>query len=153
MQGDIVDRCPLIYWNVTQSTQGILRSSAASEERVIVLTQACDLASQKTTRVQIAVVHEAQRLVQQGILKPQAIRDQVRKHRVFGWYFLPAGDAIPESIVDLREIHTLPRTLLNVLVGDGHRIASPATPYREHLAQHFAVTFSRIALPDEFPTE
>lgn len=52
------------------------------------------------------------KLVNAGILKAQTIRDQVRRHLVFGWYFLPAGEENPQSIVDLRDIHTVPRDLL-----------------------------------------
>jgi hypothetical protein len=153
-QGDVIDRCPLVYWIMSLlDGQAATHRSVTSHERVIVLTQACDLANSKTTRVQIAVIHEAQTLVADGLLKAQAIRDQVRRHRVFGWYFLPACDPVPESIVNLREIHTVPKPLLAQLARDGHRIASMATPYREHLAQHFAVTYSRIALPQEFESE
>jgi hypothetical protein len=35
----------------------------------------------------------------------------------------------------------------------GYRSATIKTPYREHLAQHFAVTFSRIALPEPYDTQ
>jgi hypothetical protein len=69
---------------------------------VLLLTQACDLANSKTTRVQVAIVHSAQRLVDLGLLKAQTVAQNVRRHQVFGWYFLPKGDCIPESIVDLR---------------------------------------------------
>ncbi|MBP85620.1 MAG: hypothetical protein CMJ64_02720 [Planctomycetaceae bacterium] len=128
------------------------RQSASSLERVIVLTQAGDLANTKTTKVQVAVVHEASRLVDAGLLQAQTIRDQVRRHRVFGWYFLPESQQQPEAIVDLRDLHTLPRELLEELIAAGNRVATIQSPYREHLAQHFAVTYSRIALPDPYDT-
>lgn len=153
-QGDLVDRCPLLSltgqssstiktWDVTQTNQ-----------RIVVLSQACDLANSKTTKDQVAVVHEAQWLVQSGVLKATTIREQVRSHRVFGLYFLPGFDGVScESIVDLRDIHTISRALLDQLVLDGQRVARINTPYREHLAQHFAVTFSRIALPEPYETQ
>jgi len=103
--------------------------------------------------VQVAVVHETEMLVSEGILKPQVIRDQVRRHRVFGWYFLPAQGDMPESIVNLRELHTINRELLEELLEQGLRRVSLATPDREHLAQHFAVTYSRIALPEPYETQ
>ena len=31
-------------------------------------------------------------------------------------------------------------------------MASLLSPYREHLAQHFAVTYMRVALPEPYPT-
>ena len=127
-------------------------SSALSSERVVVLTQACDLADARTTRVQVAVVYSTDELVADGTLKAQTIRDQVRRHRVFGWYFLPAGEANPESIIDLHDIHTVPRELLEEGIRQGHRMATISTPFREHLAQHFAATYSRIALPEPYET-
>lgn len=153
-QGDVIDACPLIYWTTERDDdRPAVRQSAASEERVLVLTQACDVANAKTSRVQVAVVHDTETLVGEGILKPQTIRDQVRRHRVFGWYFLPAQDDMPESIVNLRELHTINRELLEELIQRGSRRVSLATPYREHLAQHFAVTYSRIALPEPYETQ
>lgn len=35
-----------------------------------------------------------------GILKIHVIRDQVRNHRVYGWYFLPRGGPVAESVMD-----------------------------------------------------
>ena len=61
-------------------------------------------------------------------------------------------DVFRESIVDYRDIHTVSRELLQQLVTDVRRIARLNSPYREHLAQHFAVTFSRIALPEPYET-
>jgi hypothetical protein len=152
-QGDIFEECPLVYWMTERGEKGELHiQSASSHERVVVLTQACDLANTKTSKVQVAIVHTTESLVRDGVLKPQTIRDQVRRHRVFGWYFLPAGDGLPESIVDVHDIHTLPRELLEQQIGLGRRQGAIATPFREHLAQHFATTYSRIALPEPYKT-
>ncbi|MCA8999483.1 MAG: hypothetical protein KDA80_20985 [Planctomycetaceae bacterium] len=150
-QGDILDGCPLLYWTIAGLDSE--PTGTTSQERVVVLTQACDLANAKTTRVQVAIVHEVDRLVSAGILKAQVVKDQVRRHRVIGWYFLPADEDFPESIIDLRDIHTLPRTILERQIGNGSRLCSIATPHREHLAQHFAVTYSRIALPEPYETQ
>ncbi|HVA45620.1 MAG TPA: hypothetical protein VNH11_04470 [Pirellulales bacterium] len=142
-----------MYWTAERDQGGELQlRSASSNERVIVLTQACDLANSKTSKVQIAVVHATVRLVREGILKAQTIRDQVRRHLVFGWYFLPAAERNPESIVDLHDIHTVPRELLEEQIRQGHRNSAISTPFREHLAQHLATTYSRIALPEPYET-
>jgi len=117
------------------------------------MAQACDLAQAKTTRVVVALVHNAQELVDLGILTAKVVRDQVRLHRVYGWYFLPAGLGLPESIVDLRDLHTVPRDNLEELILQGKRICQIESPFREHLAQHFAVTYSRIGLPARYETE
>lgn len=153
-QGDILLECPIVYWQMIDGDDGTRTpASVASSESVIVLTQACDLENTRSTRVQVAVVHNTKTLVSEGVLKAQTIRDQVRRHRVFGWYFLPAGDGVAESIVDLRNIYTVPRELIESQITAGQRVATLATPYREHLAQQFAVTYSRIALPEPFETE
>jgi hypothetical protein len=124
--------------------------------RAVVLTQACDLAQAKTTRVVVAPVYEAMELVTKNILKANLIRDQVRRGQVFGWYYLPAAPApirLAESIVDLRELHTVERQTLEFLVRAGKRICRIQTPWREHLGQHFGATYSRIALPEAYPTK
>ena len=113
------------------------------------------MAQTKTTKVLVAVVHEAQKLVDGGILKAPTIRDQVRRGLVYGWYFLPAANApisFAESIVDLHDLHTVPRAVLERLIADGKRIGRLLTPFREHLAQHFALTYMRIGLPEPFQT-
>ena len=51
-------------------------------------------------------------------------------------------------IVDLRQLHTVRLDLLTALSVSGRRRARLLSPFREHLAKHFADTFSRIALPE-----
>ena len=147
-QGDIVDGCPLIFWECFQGDGEVIRKPLEIDVRVGVLSQSCDLDNKKSTRVQVAVVHETEYLVEQGVLKAKTIRDTVRLHKMFGWYFLEQSDLLPESIVDFRDLHTVSRLLLDDLVAQGHRVCTIVSPYREHLAKHFADTFSRIALPN-----
>lgn len=155
-QGDLLDDCPL----VSLSGDGIPADPRAMAverwlARVIVLTQACDLAQPKTNLVLVAPVRDVQKLVEQSVLKGNVVRDQVRRHLVFGWYFLPEVTSpvpLPESLIDLRDVHSVPRGVLEQLIAGGKRIASLSPPYREHLAQHFAVTYMRVALPEPYPT-
>jgi hypothetical protein len=147
-QGDILDRCRVYRHREGGDVESFLH-------RVIVLTQACDLAQQKADSVVVAVIRTVEEVVATGELKAAAVRDQVRLGRVFGWYYLPAAPDpihVPESIVNLRDLHTVPRTLLENLAADGQRPARVGTPYREHLAQHFAVSYMRIALPEQYDT-
>ena len=150
-QGDILDDCPLLFWE-RSTGDAVSHESTKTVVRAIVLTQACDLAQSKATRVLVAVVHRAQDLAQRGALKGNAIRDQIRAHRVYGWYFMPASIGFDESVVDLRDLHTFPRSLLEQLIADGKLALRVVTPYREHLAQHFANTYSRIDLPSPYET-
>jgi hypothetical protein len=123
--------------------------------RAVVLTQACDLAQGKAKRVVVATVYPAEQLVATGEVKAATVRDHIRLGKMFGLYFLPAAlepIPVPESIVDLRDLHTVPRALLEKLAADGKRPGRLNTPYREHLAQHFAVSYMRIALPERYDT-
>lgn len=155
-QGDIIEDCPLLVLDDPGRVTGTDVVPDVMRLRVIVLTQACDLAQNKSTKVLVAAVHEARLLVEQKILKPSTISDAIRRHQFFGWYFLPASTSlvqIPESIVDLRELHTLHRGILERLIAEGKGVCRLATPYREHLAQHFGVTYMRIGLPEPYTTE
>ncbi|SRR5579883_1078460 len=155
-QGDILDSCPIFGLEVPAAGVDLDTPPSRWHERVIVLTQACDLAQAKCTKVLVALLHSAQLLVERGVLKAPTIRDQVRRGLVYGWYFLPAASAplsLPESIVDLRDLHTVPRAALERLIVDGKRLCRLLPPYREHLAQHFAVTYMRIGLPAPYETE
>ena len=156
-QGDVIADCPLIGFNVAEMPVDLDDPSTRWwTARVVVLTQSCDLAQGKAESVLVATVHDAQQLVEQGVLKGAAVRDQVRRHLVFGWYFLPAINspvALRESLVDLRDLHSVPRVILEQLIAGGKRVATLLPPYREHLAQHFAVTYMRVALPEPYPTE
>jgi hypothetical protein len=156
-QGDFLDACPLVGLSAEGSLADLTKVSVNQwASRVIVLTQACDLVQSKTGFVLVAQVHPAEKIVHQGLLKATTIRDQVRRHQVFGWYFLPAATTpvlLPESLIDLRDLHSVPRVVLEQLIADGKRVASLASPYREHLAQHFAVTYMRVALPEPYATQ
>ncbi len=154
-QGDVIDDCPVFGLDDSAVPVNLGAGPIRWQARVITLTQACDLAQKKATRVVVAVVHTAQHLVDQGILKSSLIRDQLRRGLVYGWYFLPAAPSpigLSESIVDLRDLHTVPQAVLEHLISDGKRVCRLITPYREHLAQHFATTYSRIGLPEPYET-
>jgi hypothetical protein len=148
-QGDVFDGCPLAV--LADAGGGVELVKA----RVVVLTQTCDLAQGKASRAVVAVCYDARVLADRQVLKASTIRDQIRPGRVHGWYYLPGADApagLPETVVDLRDLHTVPVPTLTALVAAGGRVCRVLTPYREHLAQHFAVTYMRIALPEPYET-
>lgn len=155
-QGDILDECPVSIPELTAQVAGNQMAIEAYSHRVVLLTQACDLANSKTIRIVVALVHDAQKLVDMGLVSASLVRDRIRKHQVFGWHFLPrapAPGAIAESLVDFHNLHTVSRAVLEKLIADGKRVCRLVTPYREHMAQHFAVTYSRIALPEQYETQ
>jgi len=47
----------------------------------------------------------------------------------------------------------MPRALLENLIKEGKRPARIRTPYREHLSQHFSITYARIGLPEPYPSQ
>jgi hypothetical protein len=108
-QGDIVESCPLTFltdYDLNLPGHGEIECVPT---RVLVLTQTCDFANRKISTVTTAVIHEAQLIVDQGLLKPADVRGPVRAARVYGWYFLPASNdlGLNEMIVDLRQLHTV----------------------------------------------
>jgi hypothetical protein len=153
-QADLIDGCPLLH--VLSGGQGPASPPVIGFEfnRVIVLTQTCDLANEKASLATVAEVFDAQLLVDQKVLKGADIKGPVRAGRVWGWYFLPADAAISvaEMVIDLRRLHTVRLDLLRELCAAGNRKARVRMPYREHLAKHFADTFSRIGLPLPYET-
>jgi hypothetical protein len=154
-QGDLIDGCPvpsLVRYDLDHIEAVETKHSL---QRILVLTQTCDLANQKASRVIVASVFAAEKLITEQILKAADIRGPIRAGRVFGWYFLPksAEFGLPEMIVDLRQLHTVRLDLLTELCRRGQRRARVQPLYREHLAKHFADTYSRIGLPEPYDTE
>lgn len=154
-QGDVIRGCPLGYFTEFDSTDPDDSEIESGQQRIVVLTQTCDLAQRKVTQVVVAVAVEASKVVASGQLKAVDIRGPVRAGRVFGWYILPADASLglPELIVDLRQIHTVKLQILEDLCRAAHRDARIRPLFREHLAKHFADTYSRIGLPEPFATE
>ena len=102
----------------------------------------------------VAEVQDAQYFVDAGILKPSDIKGALRSGRIWGLYFLPADAVLglPEMIVDFRRLHTVKLDVLRTLCAAGKRPGRIQPLYREHLAKHFADTFSRIGLPRPYET-
>src|SRR5438105_4921835 len=76
---DIIDECPILVWKLSPPPLDLEVPPEIRIIRVVVLTQACDLAQDKTTRVVVAPVHAAAELVAHNILKTGIVRDQVRR--------------------------------------------------------------------------
>ena len=121
-QGDVFSNCPLIFWECTNSDGQLVRKPKELDAQIVVLTQSCDLANKKSTRIQVAVVHETAFLVENNVLKAKTIRDNVRLFKMFGWYFIQQSDYLNESIVDFRDLHTVSRLLLDEMITQGSRI-------------------------------
>jgi hypothetical protein len=154
-QGDILEDCLLLELEKFDPDGVIAPATNYTLQRVIVLTQTCDLTNEKTRKVVTVIVLDAQALVRENRLKAADIRGLIRAGRVWGWYFLPKNVemGLPEMIVDCRQLHTVRMDLLTSLCHRSKRRARLQPPYREHLAKHFADTYSRIGLPQPYETE
>jgi hypothetical protein len=107
-RGGHIDECPILSILSFDAEQIGNLQAKVSPERVIVLTQTCDFANLKVSCALAAVLIEAKSLVDQQLLKAADIRGPIRAGRVYDWYYLPksAEHGLPESIVDLRQLHT-----------------------------------------------
>ncbi len=74
-QGDMLDDCPILVWKLAPPPLDLVVPPEVRIIRVVVLTEACDLAQDKTTRVVVAPVYEAAELVARNILKAGTVRD------------------------------------------------------------------------------
>ena len=153
-QGDLFDDCP-----VAVVTDFRLDSLATAKveldlQRIIVLSQTCDLANLKLDNGVVASLYDAQHLIDQKILQATDVKGPIRAGRVWSLYFLPAHAPLDlnEMIVDLRRLHTVRLDLLQMLCQGGRRRGRVRPLYREHLAKHFADTFSRVGLPQPYDT-
>lgn len=154
-QGDIFDECPIARFESIPVAGAKTIQLTSELQRVYVLTQTCDLVQGKVSNVVVATILDAAQLVADGLFKPAELRGNIRAGRVQGWYFLPKSPSLglPESIVDLRTLHTVRLDVLNSLCQAGKRLAHLESLYREHLAQHFANTYNRIGLPMPYETD
>jgi hypothetical protein len=153
-QGDLVDACPVAVVTEFQPDAAETAKVQLDLHRVIVLTQTCDLAQQKGDSAIVASVFDAQHLIDHKVLKAADVKGPIRAGRVWGLYFLPARSelGIAEMIVDFRRLQTVRLEILHALCHAGRRRGRLRSPYREHLAKHFADTFSRIGLPQPYDT-
>src|ERR1700719_1038358 len=90
-QGDIIDGCPLLQVTGFDSDNVDPLEIGYSANRVVVLTQTCDLANNKTTVVVVGRILAAQSLVDQRVLKAAEVRGAIRAGRVYGLYYLPGS--------------------------------------------------------------
>lgn len=153
-QGDLIDNVPLVEIHEYRADDSAKSAIACRPCLVLVLTQTCDLAQGKASRIVVARVFDAEALIQSGHVRAADVKGPIRSTRVWGWYFLPVYPdvGLGEMIVDLRQIHSVPAEIVEAVCRDGHRKARLLTPYREHLSQHFAHTYSRIGLPVPYET-
>ena len=128
----------------------------AEGNRLIVVTQSCDLENKKARFVATCPTHT---LAEFEEANPAFSRkgqwEQVRKGRVEGLHLLASPERPSENrdalVVDFGHIISLPLDYLEAhaeSLGDRWRLRSP---YLEHYSQAFARFFMRVGLPSAIP--
>jgi hypothetical protein len=151
-QGDLLNDCPLM--TVAEDAPERPDLATIDMHRAVVLTQTCDIVNDKVDFLLVAAVLDAQSLIDSKQVRASDVKGPIRAGRTWGLYFLPAyaPAGIGELIVDLRSLHSIPIKVIDNLRLAGKRRLRLLTPYREHLAKHFADTYSRIGLPQPYET-
>ena len=171
-QGDIVFHCPLLNWHpeaveitsAAQNGERLKQISHAFEADVVVMTQACDLEHDHVVNVVLCphlglTEHKA---LWEGFMQargqnpsPKAWRnhcDDIRGGYVWNLCFLNSSEQADLSlelrVVDFREVFTIPRVVIEALIGERAKPRPQLLPpYKEHLSQAFARFFMRVGLP------
>jgi hypothetical protein len=182
-QGDFIDPCPVLAFDeIPQFTLPIKTDAVIARlqgrygierNRVVVMTQACDLAQGKARNVILCPVYhlddykteweKAQKTAGRPVRPtewPSKIAE-IKKGRILNLCLLagsdskkPGGVSIPCQVVDFLEVFSMPLEIVKtwVLSQNTNRLRL-LPPYREHLSQAFARYFMRVALPVDIDIE
>lgn len=176
MQGDLVEGCPVSVFREAEElvrARGldelleILRRSVGIQSvRVIVMTQACDLAQGKVGNVILCPVYhleEHKENVEKALERPlgkgalDSQLKQIKDGKIWNLTLLEkrnppegGGLSVPHLVVDFHEVFSLPRDFLELWIRlSGSNRLRLLPPYREHLSQAFARYFMRVGLPQD----
>jgi hypothetical protein len=160
-QGDLLRNClaPVIPHTVNNSVQQQAEAVPAEPEssdvfdRVVVLSQSCDLADGNIRRVMVCPVYTLDEFLKTigGNKEAQkSKKSELRKGRLTAYHLLNvcevAGHEAPHLVADFGDAFSIPLEYAVELAGTGQRIRM-LPPYREHLAQMFARFYMRVGLP------
>lgn len=90
-QGDVIDACPVSSVTAFTPDQVDAAEVLVDLQRVLVLTQTCDLANEKVDAAVVALVFDAQQLVAGQVLKVADVRGPLRSGRFGACIFSPRG--------------------------------------------------------------
>jgi hypothetical protein len=155
-QGDLLPNSlvPVLHpgWDEAKQAYPV----AIHEYDLIILTQSCDLESNRSRLVALSPIFGVRDFedVNENF-KRKGVWENVRKGRVEGLHLL-ASPIAPEDnqqalVVDFREVYSLPFENLTrhaASIGSRWRLRSP---YLEHFSQSFARFFMRVGLSSSIP--
>ncbi|MBW1850341.1 MAG: hypothetical protein JRJ15_02685 [Deltaproteobacteria bacterium] len=170
-QGDLIFNCPLLAWQGfglklegENETEVLENATSAVSADVVVMTQACDLEHNKVENVILCPhvsLYEHREMWESNLRtanqKPTEKAwkrhcDDIRDGFMWNLTMLNDGQidnsSIGIRIVFFNEVHTIPRSFLESLLGQRQSSRLRLLPpYREHLSQAFARFFMRVGLP------
>ncbi len=160
-QGDLLENClapvlPRLTNDPAQSAVPLANPERFDVyDRVVVLSQSCDLADEELTRVMVCPTYTLDtflKTVSGNKEKQNSTKSNLRKGRNTAHHLLNAcditGHEAPHLVADFGDAFGIPVEYAIELASAGGRIRL-LPPYREHLAQMFARFYMRVGLPIE----
>lgn len=154
-QGDFILRCQIFQPKVEAIKNGEKIPVTAKEYDVIILSQSCDLISEKIKLVLVCPFYTLTELGEtDSNYKSPAKKNALKNGFVVGMHLLEKCDinnCNDYLVVDFKSTYAVPLEFLKNIISDrGDRIRL-MPPYREHLSQAFARFFMRVGLPMDIP--
>lgn len=159
-QGDFLKDCLLPVLPRTDPDEAAKPQQGGIYDRVIVLSQSCDLADRQIRNVMVSPAY----LLSDFLSKNCTTREQQRnmkanlkRGRLTAYHLLNICELenfeLPHLVVDFGDAFSVPIEYAEALAGTGNRLRL-LPPYREQMAQMFARFYMRVGLPidvAEFP--
>ena len=155
-QADILEQCLIASVADSFAENESNPSVHVDNARLIIVTQSCDLANDKTLYVALCPVFTLDEFeLSNSRFKVKGRWEEVRRGKVEGLHLL-AGIADPHNnrdalVVDFRLIVSLPIGYLTRHAEKFSPRPRLLSPYVEHFSQSFARFFMRVGLPSQIP--
>ena len=156
-QGDLLPDCRLpIFSDPTPTEDDSPREVDVQIQRLIVVTQSCDLDNNKVDFVALCPIHTLEEFARvNSRFRRPGDWESVRRGRSHSLHMLASysdpGNNLESLVVDFGHIVSLPIVYLkrHALLQDSRwRLTSP---FLEHFSQAFARFFMRVGLPSDIP--
>ena len=157
-QGDLLTGClvPQFEADFGAGGEGATETLAVGEQRLVIVTQSCDLENSKVELVAMCPAYFLDEFeAHNPKFKAKGQWELVRKGRFEGLHLLGNPDAPDNNrgslVVDFGQIFSLPPAYLEKRAeASGERLRLDS-PFLEHFSQAFARYFMRVGLPSQIP--
>jgi len=155
-QGDILEEIDVLVPTI-KFLMGETNEINAKTYNVLILSQTCDLTHKgKTPWVQVTPIHLLSTLKEShDLFKDDNNLEAIRRGIMPKYHMINecdiAGSESEISLIDFREVFTLPYDYVANFVKFGKSRRRINSPYKEHLAQAFAKFIMRVGLPADIP--